>query len=511
MITAPSNWDAIYAMNDATLEVRLSWTRGGYSFNLYNADLSSGGVTIEHAICNNLSFGNVAMAMLTFTIKDYAENTNNIKSYSPNEGGTYITLSVRAKSELYYTAHRIRYTGWAELGVFIATELATQANGDVTVTAYDFMIRNDLRLANNLYGSYVTPSNLNAYVYFGTYGINGITSSSRIANVSIPSASVREKGLTSRELLGVFATFAGSNIILRRSDRTISFIDVLYLSSLYYGFSDYQTGVPATCQSISADEARTIQELIIKQGETETPTADYGEMIYYNFPDWVDAPSSAQVAIINQAVKGGYDRKIQSIEVNGVVVSPLFELGDTLSFDTSALFDKPYFNFKPWSMRINIGGLCYGDFSAKFDFASFVDKFPSTTSGLTEATLPATQTPTFNFLGDHSFTLSRIETSTRRDSFNVARFTQSSLSSFTVTYEDYNDEQHTVTIGAATLTSNNAVLSTYGSNACIENAVYITSTVLPRARDVKRVVSTSLVLYPYSSSVTNNRIRMYLG
>lgn len=520
MITAPSNWDAIYAMPDATLDVRMTWTRGGINFTLTNSDLSSSGVTIEHSVSNNLSYGNVAMARLTFTVKDYADNINNFLVYTPSQGGTYLTLECLCRSELHYKQTGIRRSGWADLGLFIIAELNALENNDLEVIAYDLIMVSELK--PQYYNLPVTPSNIRTITGLNlssSYLSTPFTSDSRIADFSLSKDVAREKGLSGREQMAIMAQWSGSNLAIKRSTRALDFLRPYQLSSTYYGYSTrsyggtQSDGAECTCSSLTVSNPYVLQNVAVKQGENEYKSgiSEYGTFFKYDVDDYLATMTTQQAARIKSYAFGGDNWNISSVVAQGVVVTPLFELGDVLTVITGGVTEKPYFNFIPWAIRININGLCYGDFSAEVSFDQFFDEMPVNTTGLTEATLPDTQTPTFTFMGEHSFGVS-INTNTSRGGYDVARFTQYSLSNFTVTYEDYANEQHTVTISSARMADVNALLSTNNSSkACVENAVYITSTVLPRARDVKSVVSTSLVLYPYSSSATNNRIRMYLG
>lgn len=402
MIDAPTNWDALWALEDTVLEidinvhyyqVNLSSTHqysglyspgSSFTIDFTNEDLASGGVTVEHMSSDGATVGNANAAQLTFTLVD--------------PGGNAEFLRERQQISLYV---RLRNgnttTQWVPQGIFFIDSINVNRDGSVDVTAYDPIYINGERKT-----TYVTDSTFKAIFNTGYIAGNIGRNSPAINDDRISgyeySLDYRSSKVSYKELCGVAAAYAGADMIVNKQAK-LALVDIGNNVSI----TDEPLGCVVTAESVfSATTPTTVGGIRVKSGDTVYENY-YGSNLTVDYPE-LQNPSSELTATIfgNMLAKNNNRVFVCGTEVYGAVITPLLEIGDIVSVLQD---DGKYLNFKLHGYRVQYAGHCYGELNGGIN-EQYLEPFKY--NGTWKRIRASEQNPVVKKIGDSMFSISPI-------------------------------------------------------------------------------------------------------
>ena len=402
MIDAPTNWDALWALEDTVLEidinvhyyqVNLLSSHQYYGMNapgasltidFTNSDLANGGVTVEHMSSDNTTVGNANAAQLTFTLVDPGENAEFLRERQQ------ISLYVRLRNGNTTTQ-------WVPQGMFFIDSINVNRDGSVDVTAYDpIYINGERKTTYNTSSTFKAIFNTGNIV--GNIGMNSTAiNDERISGYEF-SLDYRTSKVSYNELCSVAAAYAGADMIVNKHAK-LELIDIGNNVSV----TDEPLGYVVTAESVySATTPTTVGGIRVKSGETVYDDW-FGSNLSVDYPE-LQNPSSEVAATIysNMLAKNNNRVYICGTEVYGAVITPLLEIGDIVSVLQD---DGKYFNFKLHGYRIQYAGYCYGELQGGIN-ERYLESYSY--SGSWKRIHASEQSPTVRVIGDRMFSISPI-------------------------------------------------------------------------------------------------------
>lgn len=461
MRVKPTYWDEITSLGDCIYEpaVKLVFTNGARKQEVwfYKQSLSDGGIKVDHGV-SPFSVGNALSAHVTFTVVGDGVN------YSLFQAGMVVEVHIRAYSRTGYRpsgGSTVKSTDYLKYGTYYIDSSSLDESGGVAVSAYDVIKQLERPVVDAVpSATTINKSNISSF----TGGLipsdaSFLTDSRFNSNPMLQKDTVIDAKPSQRDLIGVFVGYAGDNLILRESG-----FELLGTYKSPYGgyhpvdnlqYDDKYTnephGVVATCESFRKDDiARIFDVAILKDGEIiqgRSSTTYYdalnGAFFTVEMPSWAETNDYAySIGHMLSGVCGVKPYALRNVTVRGAVLSPLYEIGDSLCVKT---MDGTYYTFFPTNMSITLGALCYGDLEFDASHDLLYERYSS--SGLTTVSFPQ-QTPQVTVLGEYVLRLDTIDTGVALGADTV-RYGMIRLSAvnidFTITYTDNNDVQHTVT------------------------------------------------------------------
>lgn len=370
MVIAPENWDYLYGREGTRLEIiiridvsqNLSTGAAVKTLEYGNADISSAGVTLEHRMFPDLSVGNACAAMLTFTLVNPRGDANIILA------GQRVRFSVRL-------VNGAQESGEANQGTFYIDTVTKSNDGGVTVTAYDAFNELSKKNVGMPYSGGVWAASFAAWVYnriheqwvyhllfedaAGEFD-NSFANDARIGNVLIPE-SLADSNI--RDVLASISAFAGANLTIDKRNDThlVAPSNVITYTEQPQGpvISGGSLMVGQECNAISG------VNLSASKGGKPLPRAWYIEgHVQVDFYPTADDEAAAFEYL--REYNGGA-LKFDGVTVQNATLTPLAELGDTISVDMG---DNGYLNFTLSGYRMTYyagsgGYYCIGE--AGFD------------------------------------------------------------------------------------------------------------------------------------------------
>lgn len=370
MITPPANWNDLYnSDDDASLEVRVSVECcANITIDYYNDDISSNGVTIQHALYNEVSVGGAVSAIMTFSVYD-AVNALILQK------GQKATFSVRLSDGE-------TVTDWVDRGVFYIDSVTANDDDSVSVTAYDEMglldeyqpgFTEDITvsayadLLNDIYGcSMLADSSLLGETVY----VEGITKT--IGAATLPYEEIGDT--TARDIVASIAALLGGNAY-------IDYTGALRVASPFG--SGTGTTVDVTAGSITRDRKITRANcvIIVPSKTISIPLYSSASTLtdFKEFPDHTGIATRVGINAIFAPTNGKdlrvfahsicnkvygndntYYKDYVGFIASGAHVTPLFELLDTASVDVGSGNTE---SFVISSYRVTFGGECAGELS----------------------------------------------------------------------------------------------------------------------------------------------------
>lgn len=461
MITAPTNWDAIWASNDFAMQVRIVVSlQGSIAVTYENDSLSS--CSISGALFNDLSLGNACSARLSFTVIDAAVD------YEQFRRNQKVVLSVRLQ-QLNGGEATSTYSGWAQLGVFYIDSYTLNDTGNINIVAYDALnvmqdmasqqtealsIGDYLNRLRLMYGTLTSAM----YSDFLDYKINYYSSSvNYVSDLQVPQAA---NSVTGRDVMSSIAGLAGGNVIVGRDGNF----------KLHRAMPAPSTTANVPTGAIEATAAQLSHRDRLKTATCACVNAG-GEQ-YQNRSGWAIVSYVDSVFPITDANTGGnnntvygvessmhinasevyqYNLQYANVSASGVYITPLFELGDIVSIQIE---NGQHYNFPIASYTMNVLAGCWGELSFPVTDNAFVYRTAD------EWTSPGgwigtwfdvhlnygneLGNPAIEILNSHMFALKRVLLANTPTVVSINNGTLGVSS--TITYEDDNGVTKTATI-----------------------------------------------------------------
>ena len=471
MIEKPSYWDEVSAMPDAIIRVQIPiWLSGKStnSFTLYNSDIGDSGIVIEHGFSNgNDIVGNVATKRLSFTIKNYAANESLFGADSKvGSNCAHLYLRIYLYSKIGYNDNGVirHSTGLVSITSMMYVVEKSINGDDLSIVAYDRFYFSGV---TEYYKNRTTPVSESLMITSSTVNFSTIKVDTfrnliaekgvAIDGISLPAKYVQDSRLTESDVASIFMKCSGINIAV---DVTSSYnytpraIDgINYRSGTIdknWFISKTALGEIATASSLKIGSRYIIRNVAFNVGDYKPHygTALYGQMLSVNLPKELVGLDGFLYTFANNIKCWFYSPTIQEASAAGVVMTPLFELGDYLSIEMGNGY---YCNMRPTRYRVVINGFFYGEVSQGVDSNQlYTPDYPAVNS-LVSVNTQNFGTPSFKFLGSRTFEIEAIWTNHASIPESCVAYISPTFNtgSFTVDYVDIYGNEHSLSLSGS--------------------------------------------------------------
>lgn len=354
MVNAPSLWYTYWDDPESVLELQIKvYTppdviASGQSSMYYIAEFTNKDIakcTLDGALFDGASVGNVCSSRLNFTLKGVADSVSIFKK------GQYVTFKCRLRLGNAVTA-------WVDQGSYYIQSVSPRENGDVVIGAYDELYvigdyvsqtSNGMPFANymtrlyQMYGLIAQRSDLNnASLYDGNVSVSGISIKAGAGEVE------------ARNVLKSVAALAGGNIAINKSNRI-----GLYRLDEGPTVTDSPAGEVVTVASLFRDDKPTVVTGVNLESDNGSFKSSSGWLVTCKTEDKVIGSGSADLAAAayRNLKANNLNIRISNVDADGAYITPLIELGDMVSVK---LADGRYYNFKLAEYSLNYAGGCWG-------------------------------------------------------------------------------------------------------------------------------------------------------
>lgn len=356
-------------IQDVNIRIRLlkrSYSSGRILYDkTFTQNNLMGGVTIEHGF-SGYKAGLACSARIEFTVMDFAQYASMFTSpYSDKikTSDKRQDQGVKVIPQVYFSG-----AGWFDYGNFYAFE-ATPVGNDLKITAYDAVTLMETAAAikketNNDTIWAVRLDGCGTELYIDGERVGNDYYSQSLTVYSEPTGTMRNS-------LAAFALFQGGSFYLKRSECGAESASTHY-SKLYTlrqwdyspNISQTPAGLICTVAELDKSAGETVNGCAMKLGEKLYKDGN-GTYFIADVPQWLGMDDT-RASTWNQKVVANSFR-ISDVIASGVVLHPLYELGDIVSID---LGNGTYYNFVPTFMRVTIDGIISGELSSTLDDSS---------------------------------------------------------------------------------------------------------------------------------------------
>lgn len=408
MITAPTNWNTLWGNPETLLDVQvIIHLDSSVALTYTNADLTS--CSVQAALFNDLSLGNVCSARLSIALKDALNELNSFAK------GQKVELKCRLRKGSTSTAY-------VKQGVYYVETVTPNHNGDVSISAYD-----------ELYGLKDCISQHTSTITFSSYlskirTMYGLTfaysyaTAARLADGTTVGAIKIPAGLadvSAREVLSSVASIAGGNFAIDKSNN---------LRLYRIGNGDTTTasagGIPVTAASIKKDFLPTVITGVNLKSGSSTFKSDSGWRIDCAVHGGFNPSADTAKTIVKNMRTEKKNVRFSNVQVDGALIDPLFELGDVVSVDMGGEF----YNFPVCDYSVGYSGGCWGSLQNGMsgnavDFS--IEQSYSSQNGWYDGWIPTSlnsgySAPVIKFDSKHQIRVGDIDLSSKDANYSMA-------------------------------------------------------------------------------------------
>ena len=361
MISAPTNWNTLWANPSALLDILITVKlNADISATFDNSDLVS--CDMQGALFSDVSIGNACSCSLSIVIKEGEAD------YYTFQKDQEIKLSCRLRLDS-------TTTDYVPQGTYYIDSVELKENGDIKIVAYDSIMRT-AEYVSQVFGS--SSCTFSAYLdrlstmYDSMFDYSVLTAqpaahqssySSTVGNTKINAHDSELAAFTPlRDILASVAGYAGGNIALDKSGKAHLF-----------RFDDGPTvtttplGEVFTAASLKRSQNKLFNNI---RTEYESPSSSVGRVKRdgsgYNVKMYANGKALIQGAYFDYNVLtynlnlGTTSKQLQSarIQTGGAYISPLVELGDVVSLDIGG---GEYLNYILSEYKLSLVGGCWGE------------------------------------------------------------------------------------------------------------------------------------------------------
>lgn len=327
MITAPTNWDSLYAASGTHMELKVDLDGTEYGMN----DLKAGDFRITHGLYDAFGIGNAQAGEFSVTILDLQSLQDGVLPITP-----YCRL---------VSADGQTVTSWVKQGEFFVDSVKINRDGDGAITAYDALM-----LAEQDYdpGTEASWTGDPQDVVDDICNALGISLDSRS---SLPSVTLAyPDGKTMREMLQEIAVAGCGNWTMTK-DGELRLVRIA-------GNTRERSYDSISVQDIeSTSNPTTISQIILKDGSNSFSAGD--DTGYTVEGSFTGADQAMAASLLSRCQRVPY----QGYNITNGYFSPLLELGDPVS--TTIGTDTYYYMFDSYSALYEEG--CWGDIYSPLD------------------------------------------------------------------------------------------------------------------------------------------------
>lgn len=413
MISAPTNWDELWANPSAILDIRVTVRlNDNISVVFDNSDLVS--CDMQGALFSDVSIGNACSCSLAIVIKEGEAD------YQTFAQGQEINLSCRLRlggTTTSYVSQGTYYIDTAEL----------RENGDIRIVAYDSIVRT-AEYVSQVFGNSNT-STFSAYLdrlstmYDGMFDYSELTAqaivSGTIGNIQIYAQKDDYAAfIPFRDVLATVAGQAGGNIALDKSGKAH-----LYRFDNGPTVTTTPLGEVFTAATLKRSQNKMFNSIRADYESYSSHVTFNGagyNILMYRTGKVLDIYSSllSPASIVNNMYYGLDSKQLASanIQASGAYISPLVELGDTVSLDIGG---GEYLNYILSEYKLSLVGGCWGEINVpmsdncvKLNYDSTWNSSDGWISGFTNGTTQRESiNVTFESVNRLTFTVQSVYTS----------------------------------------------------------------------------------------------------
>ena len=367
MISAPTNWDELYAQDDSVLEVDLvvyfmtdvmnglpkaaqtsyGTSVGGIgstlSLEFKNEDIDASGCVVESGASEIVGIGNAYSSHLSFTLIDPGDD---FEFLHENQQIRFFTRLVSADGQTS--------TPWVHQGVYYIDTVTANDSGSVSISAYDIIGFLDRRTSATSYSDSRTFSQL-----FGSLDAFSNCPLISVAGISdvVYTAEYLNQGVSYRDLLMNAAAIIGRNVYINKAGKADAFG--------FLNYADYRSSNTLVVPVLNPAEISIAEKGCRLSGVCLSGQyySQLGYVIDVDLDDAFDPGLSLAGSIGQRALNGvgGYRGLLRKIVIRDTVLSPLLEIEDVVGVRRSAFNGSAYHYFAIQHIKMAYAGHCYGD------------------------------------------------------------------------------------------------------------------------------------------------------